>query len=1023
MKRLLHYKKIVWVFVLLFIFTGIFTYLQLPKRDIPEINVNIATISTVYPGAAPSEVESSIVNPIEEQLETIEGISETTSAATTGFSNITVTLEDSVNRNTVNAQIRQVVSDVSQEFPEDAQTPDVNTDLRTSAVSSYHVLGENPAQLYELRERIENWRETLTDINGVEALQVKGLPEEQLTVQLDPEALSDNQVTPSQVIEAINQESSPSAIGTEQQDDRIYQLNFPKYTEITEIEDIPVGQDAENNPVRLGQVGSVSTGIKEAEDLISYEGKPALSLTILAEEGVNITSLQQRISSHVEEWKSELPANISLDRFYTQSTIIEEVFTNLLTSFAISLGAVILIMLLGLPFSSAILVSLAIPISILIGLIPLPYAGVDLNQISIIGIIIAIGILVDDAIVVNDNIQRRYQLGDAPLEGAIKGVKDVRKSILTSTLMIIFSFLPLTFLSGSNGDFIRALPTALIVTITASTIIALTLIPTVQYARRNRKKWKHTEKVGLLGGVFNGIERRYADRTLPFILKKPWVTGGVGLLICCLLALLVIRIPFEFFPSADRPEVTVSIEFPEGYPIEETQSQIESIEAYLANKEERIQETAVYTGGGLPNIFNSSLERSGPNTGQLLVRVNRSAISASTFINKWEEPLREQFSEAEIFMETIVSGPPPSPPVQLKIQGTELNTLTALAKEARDGLAELDATEIATLNAGDAQPAINYEPDRTLLAESNIPVSQVTSLIQLANTGVPLGTFDNGTERLPLQIAIDDEQEDGVNLDALSVTARNGQGGGPPPSFTLDEVITTNESEQTSVIPHLNGKRTLTIEAYPKDERESTFTEETDAFLSDFQQNLPQGYNVVQSGEASAESEFFIEVAKLFVIVLFLIYLTIAIQFNSLTMPLLITSTVFLAITGAIVGLFVFNQPLSFLAVLGIVSLSGIVVRNAVILIEFIEQNRKAYTSTLEAVIEAGRARVRPIILTSLTSIAALTPIIFTGDALFRPLAVSIVSGLLFSTVLTLLMVPAFYLILESIRKRKTVKG
>ncbi|MFG6148730.1 efflux RND transporter permease subunit [Halobacillus sp. B23F22_1] len=1017
MRKLINYKKMVWVLVIILIFTGIFTYFQLPKREIPEISVDVATISTAYPGASPEEIERAVINPLEEELLDVDGIDELTSNSTTGFGTISATLDGSTDSDTVNSQIQQVATDVSSTFPEQAESPEVSHAQASSAVAAYHLLADSPEELYELRNTVDEWQENLSSLNGVDSIDFKGLPEQRVTFSLNNEALEEYQVTPNQVLEAIQQELSPAAIGTEEENNTIYQLTFEKFNELSQYEELSISTDENGEPVTFSDIGEIKIENESVNDLITVEEQSALTMTVLAEKGVNISALQEDITGEVESLSNDLPSHVSVDQFYTQSTVIDEVYTNLVTSFAISLFAVIFIMILGLPLSSAILVAIAIPISILVGLIPLPYIGVDLNQISVIGIIIAIGILVDDAIVVNDNIQRRFQLGDSPLEGTINGIREVRKSIITSTLMIVFSFFPLTFISGTNGEFIRALPSVLIFTVLASTFIALTLIPTVQYVRRMRAKKETSSKVGLLGKFFNRLERSYADQLLPKVTKKPIRTGIAGILVCLLLSLLVIKIPFEFFPAADRPEVTISVKFPQGTTIEESEAQLEEMEKMLAENEETITETAIYAGSGLPNLFNETLTQSGENTGQLLVRVDRNVTNATTFINDWEEQLRDEFTNAEIFLDTIVSGPPPSPPVALNLQGPSIDKLAKEAENIKDRLESLEYSEIVTLNIGTLQPIKEYSPDRELLAENNISLETVTSQLQMANTGLPLRTFDDGNGRLPVQLLVDDGNENGVNLRELTIVSEP-VNDLPPNEFTLDEVINESESEQIGVIPHLNGDRTITIEAYPLTGEESVFTSTAQEEIEAISSELPEGYTIEETGQSDAQSDFFVEVSKLFVIVLFLIYVTIALQFNSLTMPLLITSSVFIAITGAIIGLFVTNEPLSFLAVLGIVSLSGIVVRNSVILIEFIEQNKNQYTSIADSVIEAGRARIRPIVLTSLTSIAALTPIIFTGDVLFKPLAISIVSGLIFSTALTLILVPTFYLILDRIRKR-----
>lgn len=1019
MKYLLRYRKIVWVFLVLLIFTGIFTYIQLPKRDIPEISQNIASISTVYPGAAPSTIEQTVTNPLESALDDINGISEISSASTTGFATLTLSLESDIDAASVYSNIRQTVAEEAKGFPDEVQTPSVSTDLIKSNVATYHLLADDQATLYNLRDQLNQWEQELTSIAGVESLLIKGLPDQELKVSINPEELKINRIQPNQVLTALNNAISPKALGSQKEDGTQYQLSIRDYENIDDLQNIYITTNpSTGEAVYLSDVASINRVNQAPSDIIQYEGQHAISITLQASEGVNIEQVQQNITDKIDTLSTSLPKNVSIDQFYTQSTVINEVYSSLITSFVISLIAVLIIMLLGLPFSSALLVAIAIPLSIIIGLIPLPYAGVDLNQISIIGIIVAIGILVDDAIVVNDNIQRRFQLGESALKGTINGVREVGVSIVTSTLMIVFSFFPLTFLSGSNGDFIRALPLALICTVVASTILALTLIPTIQYTKQkntDRNKQSSSKKTGILGSLFNKLEKFYADSIIPATLKKPWLTVISGIVLCLLLLLLVFKVPFEFFPAADRAEVTISARLASGTTIEDTQQKLQEMEKYLLEKTDTITETVTYTGDGLPGIFSSSMTRTGDNTGQLVVRVNRDTTSASDFIDEWESPLREAFPEAEIFLETIVSGPPPSPSVEVKVQGPDIDRLVTIADDLKTQLADLDSAKIVTSNTSKEQNYITYHLDRELLAEEGVDPNQIIQSLQLANIGAPLGTFDNGTERLPLQLILDEGDNQGIDLSALTLAIPNENG--PPETISYDSFITKETSKQIGAIPHYNGERTITIEGYEQDGEGEAFSEEANTIISSIESDLPDGYQIIEEGASSAESEFFIEVAKLFLIVLFLIYLTIAIQFNSLLTPLLITSTVLLAITGAIVGLFVSGEPLSFLAVLGIVSLSGIVVRNSILLIEFIEQNRNRYDTLLQAIKEAGRARVRPIILTTLTSIAALVPIIFTGDVLFRPLAISIVYGLLFSTILTLVLLPAIYATMKRMSK------
>ncbi len=1014
METLIKYRKIVWIFVLLLIITGIFTYLQTPKRDIPEIEQNIATISTVYPGATPEIVEQMITDLIEEEVMEIDGVDQVTSASTYGFSNISVILEDDVNSDFVYSKIRQTVQDTQNSFPEEVATPNVTTDLATSSVATYHLLSEDHEQLLSTYEQIENWKSILSEINGIATVSVKGLPDHKVVIALDQELLQENRIQPNQVIEAIQNELTPSALGTERDEEQNILLHIDSTNELSQLENIMITADS-----NLSDLATISVENDPLEDIITQNEKAAISLTLFADNGVNISSLQAKIDDEITSLKEDLPTNVSVERFYSQSTVIDEVYTNLLISFGISLLAVIVIMILGLPLSSAILVAFAIPISIIIGLIPLPYAGVDLNQISIIGIIVAIGILVDDAIVVNDNIMRRYQLGDPPLEGAKKGVKEVGVSIVTSTLLIVFSFFPLTFLSGSNGEFIKALPIALMGTIISSTLIALTVIPTIQYTRQLKLYRTKKRQSGLLTALFRRLEERYAENILPATLKKPWLTVANGMIVCILLLLLIIKVPFEFFPAADRQEVTLSLTLDEGTPIEETDQKLAEIEQYIQDNTEYVVETVRYTGGGLPNIFNSSLTRAGENTGQIVVRVNRDQTTATQYIENYQEELREQFPNGEIFLETIVSGPPPSPTIELKLKGSDLAVLLEQSTLLKNKLNELKSVEIATLNAGTSQLVKTYEIDRDFIAENGIAISQIKNTLQLANAGMPLSKINTDNNKLDMVLILDEGTNEEIDLSSLQVFVASEEG--IPAAYSYDEFVSTSTEEQTAAITHENGERIITIAAY--DSGEGDFAADTAAVIERMQTKLAgldDDYVLMEGGEASAETEFFVEIAKLFVIVLFLIYLTLAVQFNSLLMPVLITSTVFFAVTGAVVGLFISGQPLSFLAVLGIVSLSGIVVRNSILIIEFIEQNKQQHDGNIvDAIVAAGRARLRPIILTTLTSIAALTPIIIVGDVLFKPLAVSIVAGIIFSTILTLLLLPALYITMDRWRIKR----
>ncbi|TMU87552.1 efflux RND transporter permease subunit [Bacillus sp. BHET2] len=1015
LKAILNRSKIVLIFILLFVIIGVFTFLQLPQREIPETSVNIGTVTTVYPGATVDSVERTITNPIETSLQSIGGIKEISSSSAAGFSTIIVEVEDGEDKKEVFGNVRQAVSDASTSFPEEVFDPEVNESTVKMPIVSYHLISDNKESLLEMNDEMKRWKDEVEDLTGVSSVTVKGLPEEEIIVELKKDELKAAGLNPSSVMSAINSEYYPTPLGKQEVDKEVVQLTVDHFTTLDEMNKLFIGKNPQRDSIFLEDIANVKVSPKEIKDIVTFEGKPSVSFTAFVQPGEDIPTVDERVVDKVEELSDSLPSKVKLVPYYSQASTVTDIFDGLFKSLAISVVAVVLTTALGLTVSGAFVVALAVPISVLMGLIPLPFAGVDLNQISVIGAIIALGILVDDSIVVNDNIQRRYKLGDGALVGAVTGVKEIWVSIVTSSLAIVFTFLPLIFLSGGNGAFIRALPTVLITTIIASTLVALIFVPIMRFFLYSKTKKKVSDAPGLLGKPLNKMADFYADTILKKFSNRPFVVSSIGLVFTTAIFGLIALTPFEFFPSADREEVTVDVTLPIGTPIEETSNTLEDIEQLLKT-DEGVYETSVFAGTGLPNLFNSSLTNSGQNTGQLVARVDRNNQTAQGLIDEWTDTLRNEYPEAKIFMETIQQGPPAGAPVTVTISGPEMKRLIELRDEISTEINTLD-TDLIVDNVGDMEPTIEYVPNREKLYENGITINDVSQQLRLATKGIPMKAFDNGVTKRDMTLLLEGNDGD-VDLTSLEVPAETANPAGPPKMLPLDELVTAEKKKEIQLIPHKDGKRAITIRAFPGDGE--NYKENVQEIVKGVRKDLDNNnYSITLGGENEAQSDFFAEITILFTIVIFLVYLLIALQFNSLSLPFLVLVAVYLAIAGAILGLFVTQTPISFLAVMGMVSLTGIVVRNSVVLIEFIEQGLKNGMSIKEAVIESGRTRLRPILLTALTSIVALIPVAVSGDALFTPLAVTIISGIMFSAILTLIIVPMMYLVFNRFRRRK----
>lgn len=1011
--------KITMMFVLILIIVGVLTLFQLPQREIPEFSFDIGSVSTVYPGGTPEEVEQQITIPLEKAIENIDGIAEMNSVSTSGFSNLVIELDDNVNKNEVFTDIQQAISKSENQLPEQAIGPDFTQAEGLGALSSYHILYEDREELYDLKDMLQDWKTEVESIPGVENVIVKGFPDRHFHIDVDSEEMFAKGLQIPDVINGVNQELSTQPLGVQQINKQNVQLTLSTLEDEAEIESIFIGLDFNDEPVYLNDIASVGIMNESPEDLISFKEQPAVSFTVIPGSGVNIPQLQDDVDERMMTLAEDVPEKMTFDLFYTQKTIVDEIFGDLAFSFALAALSVVVVTLLGLNFSSAVIVALAIPTSVLIGLIPLPFFNVDLNQISIIGMIIALGILVDDAIVVGDNINNKYREGMSPLKGALEGSKEVRVSIITSTLTIVFTFLPLVFISGGSGDFISALPTVLIATILASTIVALTFVPIFlvwrqkKLVRRRKNVTTHrAPKDGLLGKQLESLANWYSDSVLRKVVRHPWKVAIVGFVLTTSLYGLIPFIPVEFFPSTDREEVTVDVRMPSGTTIEDTESTLQQMRSFLLSEDESIFETAIYAGKGLPPLFGQGISNSGEETGNLLLRVDREEQSAVETISRWTDPLQKEFPEAEIELTTIESGPPVGAPIAIKLQGPDVETLIDLSTELRERIGELPESGTVLDDMGPLRPVVVYEPVREELEKNGVTLNQVSEQIGLRTEGIPLLTFRTAQSAIDLQLTLDQlEENEEIDLSNMVVPSRAGAGdqGSAPNLIELDTLLEASAGEEIPQIIRENGERTITVRVFPANDSDSVLEGEIEGITNDVRESVSSNYTVSLGGETDARTDFILELATLFLVVLFLIYIVMAIQFYSLTMPFLIMSTVHIAGAGAVLGLFLTQTGLGFMALMGIVSLAGIVVRNSIVLLDFIKQRRAEGMSIENAVVEAGRVRLRPILLTAFTAIGALTPVAFSGDVLFVPLAISIISGLLFSAVLTVVIVPAAY--------------
>ncbi|MBO1909957.1 efflux RND transporter permease subunit, partial [Microvirga sp. 3-52] len=430
-------------------------------------------------------------------------------------------------------------------------------------------------------------------------------------------------------------------------------------------------------------------------------------------------------------------------------------------------------------------------------------------------------------------------------------------------LAIVVTFSPLLLLSGGNGAFIKALPSILITTIIASTILSVTLVPMLQFIKTKRRNKKISETPGFLGKPLEKIAVFYAEKVLRKVLKRPLLVGIGGLIIATGLLFLAFLTPFEFFPAADKEEVTMNVRLATGTTIDETNNEIQKMIDEVSDEDKNVKETAIFTGSGLPNLFAASMDNTGENTGQAVFRIKKDNTSASEFIDKWEPELRKRYSDAEIFLDTIVQGPPVGAPVTVTIKGDDIDQLTQLRDDLKDRLLE-NGANIVTDNLGESIPDIQYVPNRQALEDNGISLSLVTNQLQLLTQGVPLFKLYEGD--ISKQVVLNEKgvtEGEAVDLSQFSVPSMMTQG--PPKFVSLDELLTSEKTSLIAQVPHEKGERAITLKAYgDADGFKADMLEAAEAEKKD----LPEGYTISTGGENSDQQAFFAEIGILFLVVI-----------------------------------------------------------------------------------------------------------------------------------------------------------
>lgn len=989
------------VFVLL-ISLGVVSFITMPRSEDPVVSPPGSTIIIVYPGSTPADLEELVVDPIEKELNELDDIKEMSSRMKDGLAVIEIEFESGSDPDEKYSDVTQKINNVRNKLPEDIQKLDhVKWEVTDVKILQAALISET-AEYKELQAEGERLEEMIENVQGVKAVEVIAYPEREVRISINLNKLSQTKIPLTRIIQAVQSSNVNIPGGSVDLGNKKFNINTSGSFESLEEIANTVIDVSESNIVYLKDLAEVDFAYEDEKYIARLNGGRAIFVTVTQKDGTNIYTVMEGIKEKVKKFEQELPANIAYKTVLDQTINV----TNRLNGFFINLlqGLVLvgIVIFLAVGFRASVIVMLVIPISILIGLLLLDISEYGLQQMTIAGLVIALGLLVDNAIVVTENISRYMKKGINSFEAAVKGTGEIAWAIASATATTLLAFVPLMMIGDVTGDFIRSMPTVVVFTLTASLFVSLTLTPYLsgKFIRINPVKQSRVQSF-----LQNLIDTRYKHR-VQTALRYPKTVITIAVLVFAISLSLFPLIGVSFFPKADRPQFMINVNLPQGTNLDKTNEVVSFVESVLEN-EKRVEKYASNIGKGNPRIYyNVITQNEQSNFGQIFAIMSAARFDEKELMDLAVD-LREKFENypgAKIEVKTFEQGPPVEAPIAIRLTGESLDELREISLTVEEYFNQTSGVININNPLKTTKADLHVKINRDKAALYGVPVHEIDKTIRMAIAGIPVSTYrDKKGEEYNLILRLPVKGKTKISdFEKIYISSLTGA------QVSLSQLAEIVFEASPLEINHYNMNRNVLITA---DVEEGIGVEETtSAIVGKLKKmQLPKGYDFYVAGEVKTRRESFGGMIQAVLIAMLGIFAVLVLQFKSFSQPLIVFSAIPLAVIGSILALLITGYTFSFTAFIGLTSLIGIVVNNSIILVDYTNQLRKEGISLTEAVTQAGSIRFVPIILTTITTVGGLLPLTLNGGTLWAPMGWTIIGGLLVSTFLTLIVVPVLY--------------
>ncbi|BBD07295.1 efflux RND transporter permease subunit [Desulfovibrio ferrophilus] len=1022
-------QSTVMVLMVFIVLAGLSAYSSLPLESNPDIQIPFVFVTTEYEGVAPADVEKLVTIPLERELTGVSGVEEIRSTSQDGYSVIAVKFDPDVVIDDAMQKVRDKVDQAKPDLPSDLDDDPLITEMNFSDEPVVNLVLSGPFSLKRLKVFAEELEDRVEAVPGVLDAEIVGGLEREIHVLFDLDRVAFYRMPVDSLLASVKEANVNMPGGTMDIGDQKYTVRVPEdFQHPSEIDSI-VAFVRDGKPVYLRDVASIEDAAKDPDTMSRLDGVQSVTLLVKKRTGENIVQTVEGVLKAVKEVQAELPPTLKVETLSDQSKDIRMMVSDLQNNIITGLVLVLAVVLIFIGGRSAVFVSLSIPLSMLVTFVLLQAFGITLNMVVLFSLILALGMLVDNGIVVVENIYRHMQEGATREQAAMIATDEVAWPVIASTLTTVGAFIPMIFWPGIMGEFMTYLPQTVIMSLAASLFVALVINPVL--SSRYQTVRSVQAKPRRMDVLLDGVQIRYVQ-------LLDWALDHRGLVVGLSFALLVASAMVfgafgkgvELFPDSDPKRAYVHIKAPVGTNLNASDRIVKVAEELVAEYPDVDHViTQVGTSGGNP--FSS--EGAGTHVSQVTLEFKdfrERSISSSAVVDDARSRLKAALVGAEVRVEKEAMGPPAGDPVNMELVGTDMDRLGELTHEIMAAIRDIPGLVDLKTDYIEGKPEIRIRVDKEKAAITGLSASVVGSTVRTAVGGSKVGTYREGKDEYDIIAKL--PEKDRNTLEGIRRITVSGNDGAPVPLTSLARVEMTSG---IGGIKHIDQKRVVTISADVSGRTANDVIADVQKIMQGM--DLPRGYSFSFTGEQEEQQKASDFLSKAFIAALFLIFLVLVTQFDSIVTPFIILTSVVLSLIGVFVGLLLTGTAFSIIMTgVGVISLAGVVVNNAIVLIDYYNQLKAGGMVVREALIQAGKTRFRPVVLTAVTTILGLLPMA-TGVSFdfmnfaweigsessqwWGAMAVAVIFGLLFSTLLTLVVVPSLCSLADGFSKHRKI--